>query len=84
MNKGDREYNLPAAFCSCLAIILTLTILFCPALAAFRAAGAQDGFTLDAFDSGPSPWWMVGIVLFFLSVIGLLTVALKIREAARR
>jgi hypothetical protein len=78
MNKSGREVNVPMAFIGCIAIILILAVLFGPALAAFCAAGAQDGFTLDAFDFGPSPWWSVGIVLFTLGAAGLVVGLWKI------
>lgn len=40
-------------------IAITLIIVCVVTSIAFHIAGSADGFTLEAFDTGPSTWWWV-------------------------
>lgn len=81
--NSERTINAPIAIIGCAAIASILACLLGPSIASFVIAGNQDGFTLDAFDYGPSPWWIVGTVLFLLGMSVLLIICLKIHRVAQ-
>lgn len=47
--------------------IAAYILLFLIVPAAYILAGLEDGFTLEAFDFGPSVWWNVGLMAFLVS-----------------
>jgi len=79
----ERKYNLPVAFIAVVAIALLLLCVFSPAIASFVIAGSQDGFTLAAFDCGPSPWWWVGILALVAGVVAVLLFLLRVMMEGR-
>lgn len=65
--------------------LITLVCIFACALSCagvfWLKAGAEDGYTLQAFDSGPSPWWIVGCIVFLVVAVLLCHAWHKILEA---
>lgn len=64
-----------------LAFVIVVGILACafsPAIAAFWKAGNEDGYTLEAFDTGDSPWWWVGVFATFGGLFLILYIAYKL------
>lgn len=52
-----------------LLIVLSILAVFacaCACAAPFiYQAGTEDGFTLEAADTGDSPYWLIGLFVFF-------------------
>lgn len=65
--------------------LLTLVLIFACALSVaapfWIKAGMEDGFTVEAFDYGPSLWWTVGMFAFFVVAAGLTWCWKKVLEA---
>lgn len=68
-------------------ILLTLVFIFACALACagvfWIKAGLEDGFTLQAFDYGPSEYWNIGMLAFAAIVIFLSWCWYKMWEALK-
>lgn len=68
----ERKINLPI-----IMIVLMILCGICAcSIASFGIAGSQDGYTLEAFDFGPSPWWWIGIMFFILFILTLFVILL--------
>ena len=49
----------------CMVILLLVLLLVFTCI----SAGQEDGFTFEAFDTGDSPLWIIGLSLFLLIAV---------------